>query len=56
MKTVVFRVSVVLPEVEEGNRQDEDMLEEMLELVDAGILESVANSGLKLNEVTYEID
>jgi hypothetical protein len=54
MKTVVFRVSVILPEAEEGNQQDEDMIEEMLSLVYEGIEDIVKKSGLKLNEVTYD--
>ena len=53
MNTAVFRVSVFLPEVEEGNKQDEDMLEEMIELAMQGIEEAIKKSGLKLNEVVF---
>jgi enamine deaminase RidA (YjgF/YER057c/UK114 family) len=53
VKTLTFKVSVFLPEVEEGNKQDEDMLEEMIELAIEGIEEAVKKSGLKLNEVVF---
>ena len=53
MKTLTFKVSVFLPEVEEGNKQDEDMLEEMIELAMQGIEEAIKESGLKLNEVVF---
>lgn len=53
MKTVIFRVSVVLPEVEEGNKQDESMCDEMVELAYAGIIDAIKKSGLRINEVIF---